>query len=521
MASFAVLVAAAALATLAVPARAQVPTGFTDELLAGQLDWPVGLAFLRDGRLLMAELKSARVRMIVDGSLASVDPIGVVDSVETAGEEEGLLALTVDPRWPAHPFVYVLFTSTDSTIRLARFKAAGDLTDASSGNLTLDPTSERFLIRDVQSLTNAHNGGALRFGPDSMLYASFGEDTHGCMAIDSTLIFGVLLRMDVRNLPDTPGPPNKALLVPASGNPYPGAPNVNTRLMYARGFRNPFRFHVDQPTGRVFIADVGFQTYEEVDVADAPGLNFGWPFYEGTMPVDVSVCGPATVPVVRPPVYEYNRDQYCSSCAAAIIGGVVFRHVANSPVSFPASYDGEYLFSDYYDGFIWVIRDSSGTWVKAPVAPGQPNVNDWARGYTQVSEYILGPDGAVYYAFNAQDFNSNTGQVRRIVHYNGSTGVGGHAAADVTFAPIYPTPSRAGVNLQFVLPAAATVRLEVFDALGRRVRVLLPATETSAGEHRERWDGQDAAGRAAAPGVYLAKLVVGDRVLTRRIALLR
>ena len=516
------LVAAAwALPSAAAP---QLPAGFSDQVLVSGLDWPVGLAFLPDGRLFVCELKSAQVRMVVNGELAAIDPTGAVDSVEAGGEEQGLLSVAVDPRWPLKPYLYVLSTAPDSTLRISRLTATGDLGDGTSGNLALVPGSRRDLIRDIPSLLETHNGGTLRFGPDSMLYVSLGEDARACMATDTTGLFGVVLRLDVRSLPDAPGPPNKALLV-AAGNPWAGSAAPNQRLVWARGLRNPFRFHIDAPTGRLFIADVGFQKYEEVDIAAQGGLNFGWPFFEGTQPFVTTECGVGPPAGIVGPVFEYDRAQYCPfpnplSCGASIIGGVVLRPVSNSSVSFPPAYDGQYLFSDYYEGFLWRLRDSSGTWVKAPVAPGQPNSSDWARGYTQVSDYVLGPDGAVYYALNAYAYASGSGEVRRIVH-NNSVAVPGRAEPDFEFSPVFPTPSHGEATLRYVLSRAGSARLTLYDALGRRVRQLVPESEQGAGEHRARWDGRDDAGRAVAPGVYLARLAAGGRVVARRIAWVR
>ena len=513
------LVTALAIGASRAVAAPLLPEGFTDQVLASALDWPVGLAFLPDGRLLLCELKSAQIRMIVNGELA-----GVVDSVEATGEEQGLLSIAVDPRWPAKPYVYVLATTPDAMLRISRLTATGDLTDNTSGNLAIVPGSRRDLIRDIPSLLETHNGGALRVGPDSMLYVSLGEDARACMATDTTGLFGVILRLNVRALPDAPGPPNKSLLV-APGNPWAASAAVNQRLVWERGLRNPFRFHIDAPTGRLFIADVGFQKYEEVDIASQGGLNFGWPFFEGTYPFVTTECGVGPPAEIVWPVFQYDRAQYCPypnplNCGAAIIGGVVLRSVPNSTVSFPPAYDGQYLFSDYYEGFIWRLRDSLGTWVKAQVAPGQPNTSDWARGYKQVSDYVLGPDGAVYYALNAYDYASGSGEVRRIVHDN-IVGVPGRPEMAFEFAPVYPTPSRGEATMRFVLPHGAAVRLTLYDVLGRRVRRLVGDSELAAGEHRVRWDGNDESGHAAPPGVYMARLSAGSRVLTRRIALVR
>lgn len=511
----------AAFFTSGAHAAVQLPTGFQDQVLASGLDWPTGIAFLPDGRLLVCELQSGRLRMIVNGELAAIDPIGIVDSIATAGGEQGLLGVVADPRWPSKPFIYTLSAALDSTLRISRFTAAGDLSDGTSGNLAIVAGSRRELIRDIASVTDVHSGGTLRFGPDSLLYVSLGEDAIACTATDTTKLNGVILRLDVRGLPDTPGPPNKPLLA-AAGNPWGTSANVNRRLVWERGLRNPFRFSIDKPTGRLFIADVGFAKYEELDVTSTGGLNFGWPYLEGTAPFVTNECGiPAPSGLVGPS-FQYDRAEYCANnCSATIIGGVVLRSVPNSTVTFPASYDGRYLFSDYYTGFIWMLRDSSGTWVKAPVVPGQPSTADWARGYTQASDYVLGPDGAVYYALNGYDFASGSGEVRRIAHDNGNVGVESRAAARVEFAPVYPSPSRGSASLRYVLPRAARARLAIYDALGRRVRELQPETSLAAGEHLALWDGRDESGRNVPPGVYMARLGVDGASFARRIPLVR
>jgi glucose/arabinose dehydrogenase len=510
-----------AITAIAAPAGAQIqlPTGFSDQLVYDPLDRPVGLAFLPDGRMLMIELKTARIRMIVGSALAAVDPVGTVDSVDTNEEETGLLGIAVDPRWPSKPFLYAMYTATNATIRISRYAAQGDLANGTSGNLSINPASRRDLIRDVSTINTNHNGGTLRFGPDSLLYASFGEDARGCMAIDSTTLFGVIARMDVRNLPDVPGPPNKALMVPP-GNPYATHPNVNARLVYAMGLRNPFRFAIDPQTGGLYIADVGWLTYEEINVAPTGGIDFGWPYFEGTQVYVTNECGPLPPPVLTPPAFEYDRAEYCPECGAAVIGGVLYRPVVGSSVSFPAGYEGNYFFSDYYDGFMWRIRKNGSVWERQPAA-GQPNATDWARGYGEVTDYVEGPDGAIYYARMAYGYQAGTGQIRRITFNSHGTGVPMLDRGDVRFAPPTPSPARGAATLTYALARGANVRLTLYDAMGRLVRRLVPATAQPAGEYRVKWNGDTEDGRPAPAGVYVARLVVDGRPLDQRVPLLR
>jgi glucose/arabinose dehydrogenase len=513
-----------AVSSAARPAAAALPDGFGDQLVYGPMDRPVGMAFLPDGRLLVIELKTAKVRMLVGGSPAANDPLLTVDSVATAEEEQGLLSIAVDPRWPVKPFVYVHYTALDQTLRLSRFTALGDLDAPASGNLALDPGSRRDLIRDIPDLQGNHNGGTLRFGPDSMLYWSVGEDAYACQAIDSTRLHGVVARMDVRPLPDAPGPPDKALLVPAD-NPFANRPNVNLRLTWALGLRNPFRFHIDAPTGRVFIADVGWIYYEEVDIADQPGMDFGWPYYEGTQAYVTTECGPLQPAGLAPPAHQYTRAEFCPfpnplDCAASIIGGVVYRRNPAAPFAFPAEYDGDYFYSEYYDGFLRRLSEDGGSWSIAAPVPGQPATTSWGTGYREVTDYVPGPDGAIYYTRMAYSYQAGTGEVRRIQYSNGGASVPPRGGDLLAFAS-NPTPARGSATLQWSLAREAPVRLAIFDALGRRVRTLVPESVRGAGEHFVRWDGGTDSGGHVASGVYLARLVVDGRVHELRLPYLR
>jgi glucose/arabinose dehydrogenase len=82
--------------------------------------------------------------------------------------------------------------------------------------------------------------------------------------------------------------------------------------MYARGFRNPFRFSIDRPTGRIFVGDEGLQQRDEVDLIDAPGQWFGWPFWEGTLTHSPGPCMPPAQSA-RSPITEDDHAFVCGS----------------------------------------------------------------------------------------------------------------------------------------------------------------------------------------------------------------
>ena len=92
-------------AALAFATSAVVPDGFTDQLVVGGLSAPCSMAFLPDGRLLIVEQVSARIRLIVNDALAAIDPVATVPRVNTSGSERGLLGIAVDPGFPGRPYV--------------------------------------------------------------------------------------------------------------------------------------------------------------------------------------------------------------------------------------------------------------------------------------------------------------------------------------------------------------------------------------------------------------------------------
>src|SRR5205085_5594899 len=93
-----------------------------------------------------------------------------------------------------------------------------------------------------------------------------------------------------------------ALLIPP-GNPFPSLPDSNSKLVWTYGHRNPFRFHIDPATGDLFIADVGQDSWEELDHAVGGGADFGWPVREG--PAAYASC--TGTPVLTSPIYSYDH----------------------------------------------------------------------------------------------------------------------------------------------------------------------------------------------------------------------
>ncbi len=127
------------------------------------------------------------------------------------------------------------------------------------------------------------------------------------------------------------------------------------------------------------------------------------------------------------------------------------------------------------------------------------------------------PAGApYYYKLLAVDSHGNRSPVATLAP-SGTLDAGDGAPAASFFAAPSPNPARAGTAFAFGLARGGAARLAIFDAQGRRVRLLV-AGELGAGQHRVAWDGRDDDGRAAAPGLYLARLTTPGFEAVRRVA---
>lgn len=506
------------LTVLVPPAHAQttLPTGFGDSLVVKQLDAPAAFDFVPGStaskwRLLVVEQKTARVRLVVNGAMSTTDPVLTVPNVQIAGDEQGLLGVAVDPQFPARPYVYVHADDDRSAnIRISRFTLTGDLLFLADGHLSASAASRMDLVTNIPDAASNHNGGTVRFGPDGLLYVSIGDDANSCAAQDTVSLRGVILRLRTDALPAGPGTALRSQIVPA-GNPYAARADSNMRLVWAMGLRNPFRFQIDPPTGRLIIADVGNNQWEEVDVAPAGGMNFGWPFKEGFE--NFGSCSRSRAGIVDP-IVAYGHGEGLSVMSAGI-----YRPVAGSALSWPAEYDGDLFYSDYYGGMLRRLRFDGSNWVPV-TAPGQPGANDWGWGFDAVTDYRIGPDGGLWYVRQGGNPDDGSGEIRRIVWTD--------APPDTSTPPparpgvalnAWPVPMRTALTLGWTMPVPRRVTLDVFDVRGRQVRRLVEPTVMTSGAHTARWDGLDSDGRRVPAGLYWARLQVGDDRRTVRLPL--
>lgn len=198
-------------------------------------------------------------------------PRGIVldlhEFVEADPTEEGLLGFAFHPSYPKTPYIYVYYNQKGSlNMRLSRFSIDPQ-------TLKSDPNSETVLI-EMEKLRTGHNGGKIEIGPDQMLYLSVGENNQFMDSKTKANLFGKILRIDVSSINSPRG-----YSIPQD-NPFAGETNARGEI-WAYGFRNPWRFSFDSKTGEIFLGDVGFNTYEEVNRVKK-GMYYGWPIMEGT-----------------------------------------------------------------------------------------------------------------------------------------------------------------------------------------------------------------------------------------------
>jgi Glucose/sorbosone dehydrogenases len=336
---------AAALANFANAAT--VPTGFTDSTVAGGLTNPTAMALAPDGRIFVCE-QGGTLRVIKNGVLLSTPFLTV--TVNSSGER-GLLGVAFDPNFASNQLVYIYYTATTPTIhnRVSRFIASGDVAMPGSEIVILD-------LNDLSGATN-HNGGAIHFGPDNNLYVAVGDNANGTNSQSLSTRLGKILRIaSDGTIPTT--------------NPFFNTATGDNKSIWALGLRNPFTFSFNFGNGRMFINDVGENTWEEIDDGIA-GSNYGWPTCEG-------FCNPPNSNF-RDPIYSYANDAQ----TRAITGGVFYNPQV---VQFPSNFVGNYFFSDFCGGWIKTLNPNAGN-----------SVSDFAAGISSPVDLKVSNDGSLYY----------------------------------------------------------------------------------------------------------------------------
>ncbi|MEO5903360.1 MAG: PQQ-dependent sugar dehydrogenase [Gemmatimonadaceae bacterium] len=279
-----------------------------------------------DSRLFVVE-QAGRIRVVKSGIAAQTPFLDIRSRVKTGGEQ-GLLSVAFHPSYRTNGFFYVNFTDKQGDTRIERFKAGANPDVA-------DSASSLLILKIDQPYAN-HNGGLVMFGPDGMLYIGMGDggsagDPKGSGQNRNALL-GKILRINVsRQDPYT---------IPVD-NPYANGAEGKPEV-WATGIRNPWRFAFDRSAGLMYIADVGQNQTEEVDVVPASraGVNYGWNSMEAASCYRPSSgCKSSGLEL---PVLTYGH----SGGACSITGGFVYRGRRLAAIA------GHYFYADYCTGWI-------------------------------------------------------------------------------------------------------------------------------------------------------------------------
>ncbi|WP_328615552.1 PQQ-dependent sugar dehydrogenase [Amycolatopsis sp. NBC_00355] len=348
--------------------------------------------YLPDGSVL-ATAKDGRVRWLpVSGTgrtIATLPTRSVSDL--------GLVGVAVAPDYATSHNVY-LTRSVNVTggfvMRLSRFTVG---LDAAGAPAALGGEQALF---EVPGIYDVHGINGVIAAADGTLWMSIGDnadfakvDPGALRAQDVNQPYGKILHFT----PDGKGVP---------GNPYYDAANPTSTAskVFARGFRNPFRFSIDPNLGLPVAGDVGWNSWEEVDVVQR-GANQGWPCWEGTHPTPgySALAGCAGV-ANQAPIFEYQHGNGAMQ-GNSVTGGIVY-----NGSSYPAAYRGSLFFGDYVTHKIWTMRyDDQGRLTQAPQNP--PAFTD-IGGPTK---FAAAANGDVVYA------DILTGKLRRLSYTAGNT----------------------------------------------------------------------------------------------------
>jgi len=270
------------------------------------------------------------------GSALARPFLDIRTGVSTAGEG-GLLSMAFDPGYASNGRFYVYRTDLSGDIVVERYTVSSNADVA-------DPASALTIIRIPHPTYQNHVGGTVAFGPDGYLYLGTGDGggagDPNRNAQNPGSLLGKLLRLDV-SAASTAEP----YRIPST-NPYVNGAG-NRAEIWATGLRNPWRFSFDRGAlagGQIYIADVGQDAREEVDVEAATqgGLNYGWPRMEGTACYGSQTCDQTGLTL---PLLDYPHTSATSS-PCSITGGFVYRGSAMPELA------GHYFYSDYCAGFV-------------------------------------------------------------------------------------------------------------------------------------------------------------------------
>jgi glucose/arabinose dehydrogenase len=321
------------------------------------------------GRIFIVE-QPGTIRVVSGGSVLPTAFLDITAKVNFDSNEQGLLGLAFHPGFSSSRRFYLNY---DRLVG-AQIQTVIAEYQASTNPNVADAASERILLTVNQPFPN-HKGGQMAFGPDGFLYIAFGDGGSGGDPLGNgqnlQTLLGKIARIDVDHAGN-----GLQYAIPAD-NPFVGT--ANRGEIFAYGFRNPWRFSFESSNGRLFVADVGQDKFEEIDLVQKGG-NFGWNTMEGAHCFSPSSgCDMAGLTL---PIAEYDHGE-----GATVIGGYVYHGTAVAALA------GVYILGDFGNGKIWKLTESSGTWTRTLLLNSGHNMSAFgqdAAGELYVVDYSAG-----------------------------------------------------------------------------------------------------------------------------------
>ena len=377
---------------------------------------PVEIKNAGDERLFVVE-KSGKIKILnQNGSVNSTPFLDIEDRVSTNANERVLLGLAFHPNYPENPFFFVNYTNNSGATTISKFSV--------SANQDIANDSETILLEINQPYAN-HNGGCINFGPDGNLYIGMGDGGSGGdpqnFSQNTESLLGKMLRINVNS---------GAYSIPEN-NPYGDE-------IWSIGLRNPWKFSFDSLNGDLWIADVGQNEFEEINMVqnNPANINYGWRCYEGNEPYNLSGCPEEglTFPVSTYSHYS-SGDFKCS-----ITGGYVYRGNQISGLN------GVYFFADYCSGEIGLLsKNENDEW---DMSLAFPNINgSWVSFGEDINGelYIASINGGVYKIIDAALSNNEI---------------------DSDTLNYFPNPFEDYIQINSGRP----INIELYDLSGRKLR---------------------------------------------------
>jgi glucose/arabinose dehydrogenase len=469
---------------------------------------PVDLQNAGDGsdRLFVVEQRGV-IRVFPNDSNVSEASIylDIQDRVDDSSTEEGLLGLAFHPDFDENGRFFVNYTSANpNRTRISRFRVSQ--TDSMIG----DPDSEQIVIEIDRPFSN-HNAGQIVFGPaDGYLYITTGDGGGGGDPLNNgqnrETLLGSILRVDI----DTTDAGLEYAVPP--DNPFANNQEGYREEIFAYGVRNPWRISFDPVTGRLWAADVGQNSWEEIDIIES-GRNYGWNIMEGAHchnpPVDCDTAG------LTLPIWEYDH-----SLGSSVTGGYVYRGAGVPDLT------GKYIYGDFGSGRIWSLEyDGENPPVNALLLDTALSISTF--GVDEAAElYLCAFDGKIYRfrpspvglpeettgksprAFRLEQNHPNPFNPWTTIGFEIPNGAAVERGMPETGG--YHSETRSGEDMR--------IDLSIYDLRGRHVRTLINS-EVESGRHAVSWDGRDNRGEGVSSGVYLYTLRANGEILTRKMTL--